>query len=195
MAARRGKKTQARRSGAPRGVPSLVWLLGALLLGAILAGVVLMRDRLGERLGVPKPNPTASAPAAGEAPVAQKPAPKKPTYDFYKLLPEKEVVIPDAELTATARAERERPAATPAAPTTGSHYLLQAGAFSDAQRAEEVKAQIAFTGEFARVEAATINGKTVHRVMLGPYANAQTLESAKHKLSTAGIQSVAVRAR
>jgi cell division protein FtsN len=195
MAARRGKKTQARRSGAPRGVPSLLWLLGALLLGAVLAGVVLMRDRLGDSLGMPKPNPAAKAPPPVEAPVAQKPAPKKPTYDFYKLLPEKEAVIPDAELTATARAERERPAATPAAPTSDSRYLLQAGAFSDSQRAEEVKAQIAFTGEFARVEAATINGKTVHRVMLGPYANAQSLESAKQKLSTAGIPSVAVRAR
>jgi len=195
MAARRGKKTQARRSGAPRGVPSMLWLLGALLLGAVLAGVVLLRDRLGDNLGMPKPNPAAKAPPPGEAPVAQKPAPSKPTYDFYKLLPEKEAVIPDAELTATARAERERPAATPAPAVSTARYLLQAGAFSDAQRAEEVKAQIAFTGEFARVEAATINGKTVHRVMLGPYANAQALESAKHKLTASGIQSVAVRAK
>ena len=194
MAARRGKKTQARRSGAPRGVPSLLWLLGALLLGAVLAGVVLMRDRLGDSLGMPKPNPAAKAPPPVEAPVAQKPAPRKPTYDFYKLLPEKEAVIPDAELTATARAEREQPAAAPSA-APESHYLLQAGAFSEAQRAEEVKAQIAFTGEFARVETTTIHGKTVHRVMLGPYANAQALETAKGKLMTAGIPSVAVRAR
>lgn len=194
MAARRGKKSQARRSGAPRGVPSLLWLLGTLLLGAILATVVLMRDRI-ESFGGPRPNPAAQAPPPGEQPVAQKPAPKKPTYDFYKLLPEKEVMIPDAELTATARAERERPASTPAPAVVETRYLLQAGAFSDARRAEEVKAQIAFTGEFARVEAASIGGKTVHRVMLGPYANAGALEAAKHKLTAAGIQSVAVRAR
>lgn len=194
MAARRSKKSQARRSGAPRGVPSLLWLLGTLLLGAILATVVLMRDRI-ESFAGPRPDPAAKAPPTSEPPVAQKPTPKKPTYDFYKLLPEKEVEIPDAELTATARAERERPASNPPPAAAVTRYLLQAGAFSDAQRAEEIKAQIAFTGEFARVEAAHINGKTVHRVMLGPYANAQALEAAKHKLSAAGIQSVAVRAR
>src|SRR3546814_39495 len=178
MAVRRGKKARARRSGAPRGVPSLVWLLAAVLLGAVLAGVVLMRDRIGDSLGVPRPNPAAKAPPPGEPPVAQKPATPKPVYDFYTLLPGKEVVIPDSELSATARKER-----TAAAPATSAdvRYLLQAGAFSESVRAEEVKAKVAFTGEFARVEAADIAGKTVYRVMLGPYANAQALEAAKAK--------------
>ncbi|PIQ38627.1 MAG: hypothetical protein COW59_00825 [Lysobacterales bacterium CG17_big_fil_post_rev_8_21_14_2_50_64_11] len=192
MAARRGKKAQARRSGAPRGVPSLVWLLVALLLGAVLAGVVLLRDRIGDGLGVPRPNPAAKAPPPGESPVAQKPAIKKPGYDFYTLLPGKEVVIPDSELSATVR--KERVASKPAA-SSEVRYLLQAGAFSESTRAEEIKAQIAFTGEFAHVEVADISGKTVYRVMLGPYRNAQALEAAKGKLTAAGIQSVAVRAR
>lgn len=192
MAVRRGKKVQARRSGAPRGVPSLVWLLAAVLLGAVLAGVVLMRDRIGDSLGVPRPNPAAKAPPPGEAPVAQKPATTKPSYDFYTLLPGKEVVIPDSELSATARKER---ATTAPALSTDVRYLLQAGAFSESMRAEEVKARIAFTGELARVEPADISGKTVYRVILGPYANAQALEAAKGKLTAAGIQSVAVRAR
>lgn len=194
MATRRGKKTQARRGGTARGAPSLLWLLGALLVGAVLAGVVLMRDRIGASLDIPARTPATEPSPQNKSPTAKQPTPKKPTYEFYELLPEKEVMIPDAELTATARAERERPAPPPAAPTAASRYLLQAGAFSDARRAEEIKAKVALAGEFARVEAATINGKTVHRVMLGPYANAQTLESAKRKLSTADIPSVAVRA-
>ncbi len=192
MAARRGRKSQARRSGAPRGVPSLVWLLIAVLLGAVLAGVVLMRDRISDSLGVPRPNPAAKAPPPSDPPVAQKPLTKKPDYDFYTLLPGKEVVIPDSELSATARQERAMPKPAVA---SDARYLLQAGAFSESARAEEIKAQIAFTGEFARVEPADISGKTVYRVMLGPYANAQALEAAKGKLTTAGIQSVAVRAR
>lgn len=192
MAARRGRKSQARRSGAPRGVPSLVWLLVAVLLGAVLAGVVLMRDRIGDSLGVPRPNPAAKAPPPGDPPVAQKPVTKKPGYDFYTLLPGKEVVIPDSELSATAHNERTTPKPAVAGDV---RYLLQAGAFSESSRAEEIKAQIAFTGEFARVEPADISGKTVYRVMLGPYPNAQALEAAKGKLTAAGIQSVAVRAR
>jgi len=42
---------------------------------------------------------TVTAPAAAPA------APKKPRYDFYTLLPEKEVIIPDEELSAQVKAE------------------------------------------------------------------------------------------
>lgn len=110
MATRRGKKTQARRGGTARGAPSLLWLLGALLVGAVLAGVVLMRDRIGASLDIPARTPATEPSPQNKSPTAKQPTPKKPTYEFYELLPEKEVMIPDAELTATARAERERPA-------------------------------------------------------------------------------------
>lgn len=192
MAARRPRR-QARRNGSPA-LPGWVWLLGGLLLGFALFAFVFLREQWGSGPAGPRPNPDARPPAAGEPPVAQgaDSAPRKPRYDFYTLLPERESVIPDAELRATARAEREAPAAAPA---QAVRYLLQAGSFGDPRRAEEIKAKIAFTGELARVEAAEIQGRTVHRVLLGPYPNAQSLEAAKHKLDAAGIQSVAVRAR
>lgn len=200
--ARRGK-SQAKRSGrSGGGIPGWVWLAAGLLLGLALAAAVLMRDRLAPALMGPRPNPAAQAPGAGEEPVAQKPAettPRKPRYDFYTVLPEREVVVPDAEVSAKARAEAQQPPAqspTPAPATAGERYLLQAGAFGDARRADEVKAAIAFTGLVARVEpAATADGRTVHRVMLGPFGNARELEAAKHKLDANGIPSVAVRVR
>jgi cell division protein FtsN len=65
--------------------------------------------------------------------------------------------------------------------------VLQAGAFRGIEEAEALKARIALTGEVARVETAQINGTTVHRVRMGPYASAGTLAAAKQALSSHGI--------
>ena len=142
-------------------------------------------------------------------------------YDFYKLLPADEVPMTDAELAATERAEAERrqraadeaaardraddaadaaPAdasVTPAAATTGNDapYLLQAGAFGASGDAEAVKARIALLGLTARVESATIEGKTVYRVRLGPYGTASELAEAKRKLAGAGLQTLAIKVK
>jgi len=212
MAAKRGK-TQARRNGR-QGIPGWVWGLAGLVLGALIIGYVFMGDQWRSKLGsLPRPNPDATAPAsnastdesiAGDGPaiVPDKP---KPKYDFYTLLPEKEVVIPDAELAEEARAEARKNAAKPpasnasatpatttvvatAAATTGSdRYLLQAGAFRGSDEADALKAQIALTGEIAHIESAQINGTTVYRVRMGPYATASALAAAKQALLSHGI--------
>ncbi len=140
-------------------------------------------------------------------------------YDFYKLLPADEVPMTDAELAATERAEAERRqraadeaaaardradaadelahVAKVPAPTAGNDapYLLQAGAFGASGDAEAVKARIALLGLTARVESATIEGKTVYRVRLGPYGTASELAEAKRKLAGAGLQTLAIKVK
>jgi cell division protein FtsN len=115
MAARRGK-SQARRSGGNGGTPGWVWLLAGLLISGAVFGYLHFKDRFGAPASnLPTPDPSARVRGGngGEevAPAVEKP---KPKYDFYTLLPEKEVVIPDAELDAQAEAEaqaRQRAAA------------------------------------------------------------------------------------
>lgn len=237
MAARRGKN-QARRSG--QGTRSgMLWLAAGLALGGIAYGYLHFKDGWHREPGslLPKPNPDAKAPTprSEDAVVPDRP---KPKYDFYTLLPEKEVVIPDAELDAEARAEAARDAKAAAAtqaalaagestattdtlnldgaaptPATaaaaapgdreapapvaadGPRYLIQAGAFRGNTEAEALKAQIALTGEIARVEVAQINGNTVHRVRMGPYPNAASLAAAKAALAAHGIDAQAIRAK
>ena len=84
-------------------------------------------------------------------------------------------------------------AATPNA--NGPHYVIQAGAFLGSNEAEALKAKIALTGEVARVEIAQINGNTVHRVRMGPYANAASLAAAKSALAAHGIAAQAIRVK
>lgn len=192
MAAKRGK-SQAKRGGTRSGVPAWIWLLAGVLLGLGLSAFVLLREGQTGRSEAPTPNPSAQAPRESEAPVAQRaeaPRETKPRYDFYTVLAEREVQIPDNELAAQAQAE----AAAPAAPDA-PRYLLQAGAFGNAADAEAVKARLALTGVVARVETGSVNSKPVFRVRLGPYASASALAAAKRQLAENGIaDAIAIRA-
>jgi len=204
MAARKGR--QATRGGGSKSWPAWVWVGIGLVLGIGLMLVVLFKDwaPLLRKQNLPQPNPAATAPQASEPAVADASKPKEPpkkSYDFYKVLEANEVVIPDAELSAKARAEqqaRTAPNAT-ATPTTasvataGGRYILQAGSYPDAKGADEIKAKLALLGFVAQVQPVTVNGKAWHRVRLGPYASASELEDAKRSLSDNGINAIALK--
>ncbi|UHQ23669.1 SPOR domain-containing protein [Lysobacter sp. 5GHs7-4] len=125
MAARRGKSQAKRNQGNSGGLPGWAWGVIGVLLGVVLilsAPKFLKSD--GDGFFRPKPNPDAQpapvavaedetvAPDGDAAPTQAKPAadaPKQgPEYDFYTLLPGKEVPLTDAELAATERAEAQR---------------------------------------------------------------------------------------
>ena len=121
MAARRGKNQATRNSGSH--TPGWVWLIVGVAIAAVVflaAPGLFKKDGEFARFG-PRPNPDAQpAPVAdadveGVADHAARPAgteePKSQTqYDFYTLLPGKEVQMTDAELAASARAEEARKA-------------------------------------------------------------------------------------
>jgi cell division protein FtsN len=212
MAAKKNGR-QATRGGGGAQKPAWVWVLVGMLLGVGLMLVVLGKDwaPLLRKKNLPQPNPEATAPRESDPPVAE--AKPKKNYDFYQVLPEAEVEIPDAELSAKAKAEQQAranaaaaaanpanpnaPAATPATPAAatpgGGRYVLQAGSYPDAKAADEAKAKLAMSGFVAQVQPVTINGKTWHRVRLGPYSSASELESAKRTLAGNGISAIALK--
>ena len=125
MAQRKGKGRQAVRNSSG-GFPAWAGILLGILIGGLVV-VVLMRHSLVPMTPKgPQPNPEATAqPGSDEglAPSSGTTAPKKPQYDFYSVLSEKEVRIPDSEISAQAKAEqaqqKQQPPpqpATPAAP-------------------------------------------------------------------------------
>lgn len=271
MAVKKGKK-QARRKDEPS-IPGYVWLLVGLLVGgavAVTAWVKLPRN-VSDLL--PHPNSSATPPTANASPAVPEgnppeASPKKRKYDFYEVLPEREVVISEPELSAqvkaeaaanlaakqqaalasgaaspaaspgaaptantatppvattntanaaspptashatsstgaasianatasTANAETPPPAATTAEPKSGQ-YLLQAGAFKNNEQADDLKARIAMLGLIGHVETVQTPSGEMHRVRLGPYATASELEAAKQKLSSGGMQAIAVRVK
>lgn len=104
--------------------------------------------------------------------------------------PARPAPVPAIPAQADAAAATVAPAAS-----DGARYILQAGSFGSSGDAEALKARIALLGLSARVESAEINGKTMHRVRMGPYATASDLAEAKQKLGNGGLPALAIRAR
>ena len=127
MAARRGKNQATRNSG--HATPAWVWLILGLLIGLAVYFIVPgFGKKDGDGFFRPQPNPDAQpAPidsadvesVVPDAPAGDTPATaattdesvaKETQYDFYTLLPGKEVQMSDAELAASAREEDARKA-------------------------------------------------------------------------------------
>lgn len=117
MAQRRSNGRQAVRNGGG-GIPWWAAILVGILIGAVAVAVLMQRSKLPMAPG-PQANPQATAETPSEtgavAPAPASTAPKKPQFDFYSVLSEKEVRIPDAEISAQARAEQQQKAAAAAA--------------------------------------------------------------------------------
>ena len=111
------KGKQAVRGGGSAPLPFWVWLITGFALGVGLSMFFILRD--GMPSAGPQPNSNAQVGdrdkplvelAAGDS-RASAAGGKKPRYEFYSVLPEIEVVIPDAELTEQSRKPPEPPAA------------------------------------------------------------------------------------
>jgi len=173
----------------------------------------------------PNTSTAAESPAEAveEAPQAQA-LPPKPRFDFYTLLPEMEVVVPEEEVAppppaapvprpaaaskpeiqqpvpaipATTAPARTTPAATaPAKATTAETYLLQAGSFRNGEQAERFRAELALLGLQTSIQKVTINNKdTYHRVRVGPFHDTGSLNNARSRLSKQGIESSVIKIR
>ena len=113
-------------------------------------------------------------------------------YDFYRILRDYEVVIPEAETThprvakpqSDARAER---------PQTGV-YLLQVGSFRTLAQAQTLRAELALLGLEAVIKAApTPKGQTWRRVQVGPYRDAAERNGVIENLEANGYRPILVR--
>ncbi len=202
MASKRGNGRQAVRNG--NGAPGWILFGSGVVIGAVLCAIVVLGGYAPSlrRHDQPQPNPQATAPQASAPGIADQAAKDtgKPTFDFYSVLPEKEVVIPDAQLSAQAKAEQQKTTAAndsgnTMASNTGANsgYLLQVGSFPSGADADSMKAKLALQGFSANVQPVNINGQTWHRVRLGPFASATDLESAKQRLAAAGIHAIALK--
>lgn len=190
--AKRNSQAKMRPSGnggVGKQVPWWIWFLGGLFCGLGLSALVLMKQwapqlREGESRAV-KPAAPADAPAAN---------PDKPKYDFYSVLPEMEVVVPDAEVksaaTTPATADAQGAAANPA-----QRYMLQAGSFRTSADADALKARLTLMGVGASVsvQKVNVNGTEYFRVRLGPFADLRSVDGAKRTLEGNGINAIALR--
>lgn len=159
------------------------------LAGAVLASLVFVylggAHRTSAGADSPRPNPRRSARAELEAVVAaDKPSEK---YDFYEMLPNFEVVVPekdkDVRRDLPAGARIERPGV----------YVLQAGSYRNESDAERVRAQLALQGVQARVQRVAVDADVWHRVRIGPISNLDELNKVRRQLQAADVDALVIR--
>jgi len=112
---------------------------------------------------------------------------KKPRFDFYTILPELEIAIPEQDLI---HLEKQ-------APSTSSQkipdYILQVGSFKQSKQADQLKAHLALQGIEANVQSVAINSDTWYRVRIGPINNLTTLNQIRKRLQKNDIASIVVK--
>lgn len=103
----------------------------------------------------------------------------EPQFDFYKILPSKEVNISEWEsieeedIANSSDNEQQEPAM----------FVLQVGSFKQYESADEIKAKLAMVGITADIQRVILNGQDIrHRVRIGPYKNTDKLQQARDRL-------------
>ncbi len=122
----------------------------------------------------------------------QNPA-SKPKFDFYTILPEMEVKVPEWEVDAPpSPAPQSKPPQAPA----DTPYLIQVGSFQRFQEADKMKARLALIGIAADIQRVTISGTDVwFRVRVGPFKDLKKLQSTRSRLAENNINFMLVRMR
>ena len=109
-----------------------------------------------------------------------KPGPKIPQFDFYTILPEKEVVVPEYEIKTRTREERVGKAKE-------AHYILQAGSFKTFKEADALRAKLAAMGMESTVQKAKVGSVNWYRVKMGPYTQMPSINTIRARLRQNGI--------
>jgi cell division protein FtsN len=165
--------------------------MGALV-GIILAGsatVFIMNARqheaaVREKNEAPRPDPHRKAPADPEASGTAATGEK---YDFYEMLPNFEVVVPekdkDVKRDVSATAKVERPGV----------YVLQAGSYRNEADADRVRQQLSMQGIDAKVQRVSVDTDVWHRVRIGPITNLDQLNKVRKQLQAADVDALVIR--
>lgn len=185
------RKTPARRNRRQESSSSgLLWMLFGLAIGLSVAAAIYVNDRQPETDSppVPVPQQPVTAPAPQPAAPAAESQPEDPSsrFDFYDMLPNFEVVIPEEDLDA-------RPDVKPAPVESPGVYVLQAGSFSSFGDADRMKAQLALLGIVSRIQKVTVDDNTYHRVRIGPVQTLEELNRLRAQLRDARVEVMVIR--
>jgi cell division protein FtsN len=175
------------------GPPAWVWSVIGLLVGLFVAFLVYLQMRPQTRTAEPRPAPLEIPSAQDSRELRKKesepvPPPPRPRFDFYDLLPEMEVVVPEQELQGAPTPEGVKQVQQPGT------YLLQAGSFRSQEQADQLRARLALLGLETSIQTVSVNNRqTWHRVRVGPYRNLTDLNRARALLKQNGVDAILIR--
>ena len=164
--------------------PCWAWLVVGILIGLFGTFLVYIRAYPNLSLAAKQlPEDAAVAPAEAERTPRPVPRPPKPRFEFYTVLPEMEVHVPDEQLPS--RSSRPKNA------SGLESYVLQVASFKSHEEADRLKARLALLGMEAAIQTVSVNGRqTWHRVRLGPFSNVADVEDMNRRLAEIDLRAV-----
>jgi cell division protein FtsN len=163
-------------------------MLFGLGLGLVVALIVYIRGN-GERpapIAAERASPAAAAPPSANREAVEVEVPAEVRFDFYELLPQFEVVIPEVE------PDVRRDSVAKAIEQPGS-YVVQVGSFATVADADRMQASLALLGIESRIQRVTIDNDVYHRVRIGPIAKLNDLNGVRRRLRDAHIESLLIK--
>jgi cell division protein FtsN len=184
-----------------KALPGWLWMLGGLIIGLFIAFLVYINDNTST--GKPGRISDGISKLFEEGKKTAKQAQQdtkekvktvlkesKPKFDFYTILPELEIAIPEEELTESKTSNKTKTTST----TAKENYILQAGSFRNPDQADRLKAKLALQGIVANVQSVKINNDdTWYRVRIGPLHSIKTLNQTRRRLRENNIASIVVK--
>ncbi len=180
--------------------PGWIWFVAGLLVGVFISGLIWLKVTPGvpllpQQAGSVKQD--RARPVETESKEDKEPETPKPRFDFYTILPEMEVVVPDPveETDAPVVVETGEPESITKPSDNAAGYMLQMGSFRKYADADRLKASLALVGIQAEIQRVSIKGGDVyHRVRSGPYDRAQ-VNALRAKLREKKISSLVIKYR
>ncbi len=190
MANRKRKRKRSTRKKRQQEYPGWMWMLFGLGVGLSVALAIFMKDRepaAAVQDAAPVPASLANTIDSNNQSATTLPTePPERRFDFYDMLPNFEVIIPEQEPDVSQDKELkaiERP----------GNYVLQAGSFTDFADADRRRAQLALQGIESRIQRVSIDDKTYHRVRIGPTRDLDELNALRNRLRQAQIDVLRIR--
>jgi cell division protein FtsN len=185
-----GRLTRDHKKAARRSLDTMRWQeFGAgLLVGLVAATVFFGVTHRAHESAQEKPRPEHhAAPAdAAAADAADPGTTASDRYDFYQMLPNFEVVVPEKERDV----HRDLPTERIERPGV---YVLQAGSYRNESDADRVAKQLSLQGVDAKVQRVAVDNDVWHRVRIGPIRDLAALNRMRKQLQAADVDALVIR--
>ncbi|HEV7714407.1 MAG TPA: SPOR domain-containing protein [Steroidobacteraceae bacterium] len=182
MTTRDFKKTSRR----PMNLGRLREFGGGLLVGVVLASGLFIYKSDAKKAVPESPRPEPQRTAVAERDTAAASNETGDKYDFYEMLPNFEVVVPEKDR----EVKRDLPAGRIDRPGV---YVLQAGSYRNQADADRVRAQLSLQGIDAKVQRVAVDSDVWHRVRIGPINDLGELNRVRRQLQAAEVDGLVIR--
>jgi len=198
---KRGKKKSGATRNAGQKSSGLSWMIMGLLVGLFVAFLVYL-DKIPSQqdeqnsISAQDQNKAIKDNKSGTN-AQQKSQPKEHQFDFYTVLPDREVETIAVEEAAVKKQVSKTSPITEAASVKSEDkksatqsmalYQLQVGAFRELNKADAMKARLAFLGVESNIQVIHNNGQKMYRVRVGPSTDSQKINQIKAQLKSQNI--------